>query len=160
MRKLLLLLPCLMLLCGFAAAPFDADAVPKADAARKQALAACNARTDFKSTADVIDCVVAADRDFAHAVRLTNSKPLDDYTAGVKTLDAGIAAGTVKPDEVAKNFHALQTGFFKAMNSLYADYEANMAQDFASESRDQGTTGMRSGSMDGMNNMGMNGMGY
>jgi hypothetical protein len=108
----------------------------------------------------VIDCVVTADRDFAHAVRLSDSKLLDEYAAGVKTLDAAIAAGTIKPDEVGKNFRALQAAFFKAMNSQYADYQANMAQDFASESRDHGTD-MRSGgmsSMDGMNNMG--GMGY
>lgn len=161
MRKTLLFLPCLVLLCGFAVAPFEANSVPKANTARKQALEACNARKDYKSTAEVIDCVVTADREFAHAVRLTDLKPLDDYAAAVKVLDDGIAAGTVKPDEVGKNFHAIQATFFKAMDRLYADYEFKMAQDFAAQSNDQNNAGMHAGgmnSMDNMGGMGMNGM--
>src|SRR5476649_865836 len=102
MRKLLPLLPCLIALCGFAQAPFDADAVPKASAARKQAIEACSARTDFKSSAEVIDCVVAADSAFAHAVHLSDSRILNTYLTGMKALDAGIVAGSVKPDEIAK----------------------------------------------------------
>jgi hypothetical protein len=160
MRASLLFLPCLTLLCGFATAPFDADAVPKANQARKQALDACNARKDFKSTAEVIGCIVDADRAFAHAVRLIDSRPLDNYTAAIKTLDDGIAAGTVKPADVAKNFHDIQNGFFKALNGLYVDYESTMAQDYVAQSKDQ-DNGMRSGgmnSMDNMGGMGMNGM--
>src|SRR5580704_16220664 len=83
MRKALLLLPFIIALSGFTQPPFDANSVQKARAARKLAIDACGARKDFKSSADVVDCVATADSDFAHAVRLNDSKILGDYMAGV-----------------------------------------------------------------------------
>jgi hypothetical protein len=159
MRKLLLLLPCLIPLCGFAQAPFDANAVTKASAARKLATAACGARTDFKTSADVIDCVVAADSNFAHAIHLNDPQLLDEYVTGVKALDAGIVAGSIKLDDIARNFRALQDKFFKAMNDEYAEYQASLAEALNSTAgKPPAQTGMDRGmgmmdNMNGMNSM-------
>jgi hypothetical protein len=157
MRKLLLLLPGLALHCGFGIAPFDVTEVPKADAARKQALAACRACTDFKSDAEVIDCVVAADREFARRVRLEDRKLIDDYSARVKLLDADIGAGTLKPGEASVRFRVLQAGFFKAINDGYVAYQADAAQDLVretNEAAERSAMQMKSGGMDSMNGMG------
>jgi len=160
MRKLLLLLPFLIPMCGFTQAPYDVSAVTKAGTARKQALETCGARTDFKSSAEVIDCVVVADNNFAHAVHLSDPKLFEDYATGVKALDANIVAGTLKPDDIGKNFRALQDAFFKGMRERYADYQASLAEDLKSANDEaRTTTGMNSGMsmMDNMN--GMPGMG-
>jgi hypothetical protein len=157
MRALLPLLPSLLLLCGFLPAPFDAEAVPHASAARKEAIAACGARKDFKSSAEVIDCLAMADSAFAHAIRLGNAKMLDDYLAGMKALEGRIVAGSIKPDEIAASFHGLQDGFFKALNDQFGDYQASLAQDMAS-GQPRSPSGM-TGNMDTMSNMGgMDGM--
>ena len=157
MRKLLLFLPCLIPLCGFAQAPFDTNAVAKAADARKQSLEACGTRTDFKSSTEVVDCVVAADSAFAHAIHLSDPRLLDDYTNGVKALDAGIVAGSLKPDDIGKNFRALQDKFFKAIKDQYAEYQASVAEDLSSAAdQARATTSMDHG----MGNMsGMSGMG-
>jgi hypothetical protein len=156
MRKAALLLPFMILLCGFARAPFDADSVPRARTARQQAIDACRARTDFKTSADAVDCVTTADSDFAHAVRFNDSKILSEYMTGVKSLDADIVAGKLQPADIAKNFQLLQARFFKAMNDEYADYQASMAQDLTSEAvQSHAPPGMgmgMMGSMDGMGN--------
>lgn len=158
MRKLLPLLPSLFLLCGFASAPFDADAVPHASAARKEAIAACSARKDFKSSAEVIGCIVAADSAFAHAIHLGNARTLNDYLAGMKMLEGRIVTGSIKPEEIANDFHGLQDGFFKAMNDQYSDYQASLAQDLAGSGQPRSPSGM-TGNMDTMSNMGgMDGM--
>jgi hypothetical protein len=156
MRKALLLLPCIIALCGFTQPPFDANSVTKARAARKLAIDVCGARKDFKSSAEVVDCVAAADSDFAHAVRLNDSKILGDYLAGVKSLDADILAGKLKPEELAKTFRGLQGSFFKAMNDKYAEYQASMTQDMANAAGQpaakpaMGNMGMMNSMMDGM----------
>jgi hypothetical protein len=157
MRKALLLLPFIIALCGLTQAPFDANSVPKARAARKVAIDACSARTDFKSSTEVVDCVMMADSDFAHAIRLNDSKILGDYIAGVKSLDADNVAGTLKPGDIAKRFQLLQGSFFKAMDDRYAEYETSMTQDMVNAAgQPHASPGM--GNMGMMNNM--NGMGY
>ncbi len=160
MRKLLLLLPCLVPLCGFAQPPFDASAATKAGAARKQSLEACGARTDFKSSTEVVDCVVAADKVFAHAVHLRDPKLLDDYAVGIRALDAGIVTGSFKPEDIGKNFRALQDKFFKTMNEQYAEYQTSLAEDL-SNAADQTRTmpGMDHGTSMTNNMSGSSGMG-
>jgi len=141
-------------------APFDVNAVTKADAARKQSLEVCGARTDFKSSTEVVDCVVAADSAFAHAVHLNDQRLLDDYTTGVKALDAGIVAGTLKPDDIGKNFRALQDKFFKAIKDQYAEYQASVAEDLRSAAdQSRATTSMDHGMGMTGNMVGMSGMG-
>jgi len=161
MRKLVLLVPCVILCGGLGVAPFDSAAVPKAIDARQAALKACATRTDFKSNNEVLDCLVAADQGFATAIHLRDSVILTSYTGRVKALESDIDKGAVKPADIMPRFHDAQNEFFKAVKDRYADYQADMAQDTAHDMNDAAQRAQQQmRSMDDMNGMGgMNGMG-
>lgn len=133
MRKLLLLLPALTLLCGFGIASNRMALVPGAQAARQQAIALCRAGTQSRPVAEALDCIVAADRDFALALNLRNSRLLDDYTSQVRLLARDIDSGTLKPAEATARFQILQAAFFKAANQEFAARNRE-AQAFARQS--------------------------
>lgn len=160
MRKLLLLLPGLLFCGGFGVAPFDAGAVAKATAARRNAIEDCAARTDFKSDAEIIDCTVAADTDLAKSIRLRDTRLLADYAGRIKALESDIAAGGMTPADITARFHDAQNAFFKAVNNQYYIYQSDVVHDRAREVAEDLQRIEQGSRASSMNSMGrVNGMG-
>jgi len=121
---------CVAGFCAFDVPPFDLAAMSKAQANFRQGWTACAARTDYKTMADSIDCVLSADRALVTAIRLRDTHSFDAFIAKVKTLSGAIAAGTVTPTEAKNRFLALHNDFFDSLRGQYADYQSRMAQDY------------------------------
>ena len=142
---------CFVGFCAFGMAPFDVAAMGKAQANFRQGWTACAARTDFKTAADSIDCVLAADRTLVTAIHLRDTHVFDAFVAKVKALSATVTAGTLAPKEAASRLLALHNDFFESLRSQYADYETRMAQDYL---RDDDHVPRAAGDMGTMSGMG------
>ncbi len=139
--------------CAFDVPPFDLTAMTTAQANFRQGWTACAARTDYKTLADSIDCVLAADRALVAAIRLRDTHSFDAFLAKVKTLSEAITAGTLAPAEAKNRFLALHNDFFDSLRIQYADYQSRMAQDYLRDGNRMPPPASDMGTMNGMGGM-------
>ena len=155
---LCLVTPVLLGLMGFEQAPFDTGAVAQARSGWVAANLACLKRDDYRAASGIIDCLSGADRDFARAIHLRDTRLVDDYAAKVKQVTLDVDTSKMAPADAVHRFRDAQARFFKDVSSQYDSYTAGMAQDLAAQAA---TQPMMSGGMGGMGGMndGMGGMG-
>ena len=103
-----------LMLAGCASGPgYDKSAVPDATAAMRQATAMCEKeQTASKFTA----CEVAAQRDFAVAIRLPKMDAFDAYAAQMMALAADWEAGRVSRKHLAARAASIRSDYWMACN--------------------------------------------
>jgi hypothetical protein len=98
-----------------AGVPLDEAALPLASAARDRALAACNdRRDDMKNNADWMTCQLAAQRDFAVAVKLRDTILAEFFSAALRSAADDADAGKLSRDQL----DAVRTGIGYAYGAI------------------------------------------